>query len=284
MAIYAIGDVQGCYEDLMGLLDEIHFDPSRDKLWFTGDLVNRGPDSLRVLRFVRDLGDAAITVLGNHDLHMLALAENLAPTHRSDTLEEIFTAPDRGELLTWVRQQPLMYHDEKLHFTMVHAGLPPQWDLIHAQQYAVEVETVLKSETYRDYLSNMYGNEPDNWDENLEGWNRLRFITNCFTRLRYCDVNGKLCFKSQGEPGTQLPGLQPWFEIPERKSKDLRIVFGHWSTLGLYQDSFSQKGGIFALDTGCLWGGLLTAMRLDGPLSGGRGIYSFDCPGHKRPG
>lgn len=283
MAVYAIGDVQGCYDDLMALLDEVNFDSSRDRLWFTGDLVNRGPDSLRVLRFVRDLGDSAITVQGNHDLHMLALAENLSPTHRSDTLEEIFEAPDREELLGWVRQQPLMHHDEDLHFTMVHAGLPPQWDLSQAQQYAAEVETVLQGENYREYLANMYGDEPDTWDENLEGWDRLRFITNCFTRLRYCSVEGKLCLQSQGEPGTQLPGFQPWFDIAERKSKDLRIVFGHWSTLGLYRDSFGQ-GGVYALDTGCLWGGLLTAMRLDGSLSGDRGIYSYDCPGHKRPG
>ena len=278
MAVYAIGDVQGCYDDLMGLLDEIHFDSSRDQLWFTGDLVNRGPDSLRVLRFVRDLGDSAVTVLGNHDLHMLALAEKLAPFHRSDTLEEIFSAPDREELLAWLRQQPLMFHDEKLHFTMVHAGLPPQWDLAQAQQVAAEVETVLKSENYREYFANMYGNEPDIWDEGLEGWDRLRFITNCFTRLRYCSADGQLCLKSKGEPGTQLPGFQPWFEIPERKSKDLRVVFGHWSTLGLYQGH-----NVYSLDTGCLWGGLLTAMRLDGPLSGDRGIYSFNCPGHKRP-
>lgn len=279
MAVYAIGDVQGCYDDLMGLLDEIHFDSSKDRLWFTGDLVNRGPDSLLVLRFVRDLGESAITVLGNHDLHMLALSEKLAPFHRSDTLEEIFTAPDREELLAWVRQQPLLFHDENLHFTMVHAGLPPQWNLAQAQQAAAEVETVLRGDDYRDYLANMYGNEPDIWDEDLNGWERLRFITNCFTRLRYCDENGKLCLKSQGEPGTQISGFQPWFEIPERRSKDQRIVFGHWSTLGLYRDN-----NVFALDTGCLWGGLLTALRLDGASGGNREVYSYDCPGHKRPG
>ena len=284
MAVYAIGDVQGCYDDLMALLDEIHFDLSKDRLWFTGDLVNRGPDSLRVLRFVRDLGDSAVTVLGNHDLHMLALAEKLAPFHRSDTLEEIFNASDREELLTWVRQQPLMFHDESLRFTMVHAGLPPQWGLAQAQQVAAEVEVVLQGENYREFLANMYGDEPDTWNENLAGWERLRFITNCFTRLRYCNADGQLCLQSRGEPGTQLPGFLPWYEIPERKSKDLRIVFGHWSTLGLYRESFGQRGGVFALDTGCLWGGLLTAMRLDGPLSDGREIYSYNCPGHKRPG
>lgn len=275
MAVYAIGDVQGCYDDLMGLLEEIRFDPSKDRLWFTGDLVNRGPDSLRTLRFIRDLGDSAITVLGNHDLHMLALAEDRAPVHRSDTLEEIFSAPDREELLTWVRHQPLMHHDENLHFTMVHAGIAPQWDLALAQQCANEVESVLKSEDYLEFLSRMYGNEPDIWNENLEGWERLRFITNCFTRLRYCNADGQLCLKSQGEPGTQPDGYMPWFEVPDRHSKDMRIVFGHWSTLGLYREN-----GVYALDTGCLWGGLLTAMHLETDLS----IYSYDCPGHKRPG
>ena len=233
---------------------------------------------------MRDLGDSAVTVLGNHDLHMLALAENLSPTHRSDTLEEIFSAPDREELLFWVRQQPLLHHDEILHFTMAHAGLPPQWDLSQALQVAAEVETVLQGENYRDYLSNMYGDEPNIWDEDLVGWERLRFITNCFTRLRYCNADGQLCLQSKGEPGTQIPGYVPWFQISERKSKDLHIVFGHWSTLGLYQDSFSQGGGVFALDTGCLWGGQLTAMRLDGASGSKREIYSYDCPGHKRPG
>lgn len=275
MAVYAIGDIQGCYDDLMGLLEEIQFDQGKDRLWFTGDLVNRGPDSLRVLRFVRDLGDNAISVLGNHDLHMLALAEGYAPHHRSDTLDEILNAPDREDLLNWVRQQPLLYHDEKLHFTMVHAGLPPQWDLSLAQQCAFEVESVLRGDNYLEFLANMYGNEPDIWDENLQGWDRLRFITNCFSRLRYCNSEGQLCLKSKGEPGTQPKGYLPWFEVPGRKSKDMRIIFGHWSTLGLYRDN-----GVFSLDTGCLWGGLLTAMHLESDMS----IYSYVCPGHKRPG
>ncbi len=279
MAVYEIGDVQGCYDDLMGLLEEIRFDSTKDRLWFTGDLVNRGPDSLRVLRFVRDLGDAAITVLGNHDLHMLALAEKLAPYHRSDTLDEIFNAPDREELLAWMRHQPLLYHDESLRLTMVHAGLPPQWDLAQAQRCAAEVEAVLQSDIYRDYFAHMYGNEPDVWDEGLQGWDRLRFITNCFTRLRFCNANGQLCLKSKGEPGTQPEGYMPWFEVPERNSKDLPVVFGHWSTLGLYRDN-----NVISLDTGCLWGGLLTAMRLDGSPAEHWNIYSFDCPGHKRAG
>lgn len=274
MAVYAIGDVQGCYEDLMGLLEEIHFDSAKDRLWFTGDLVNRGPDSLRVLRFVKDLGELAITVLGNHDLHLLALAEGHAPHHRSDTLDAILNAPDREELLTWLRQQPLLHHDEKLHFTMVHAGLPPQWDLTTAQQCASEVETVLRGKDYLGFLANMYGNEPDAWDENLQGWDRLRFITNCLSRLRYCSDDGQLCLKSKGEPGTQPEGYRPWYEVPDRKSRGMRIIFGHWSTLGLYRTE-----NIFSLDTGCLWGGLLTAMHLESDMS----IYSYDCPGHQQP-
>lgn len=274
MAVYAIGDVQGCYEELVGLLEQIHFNPAKDQLWFTGDLVNRGPESLKVLRFVRGLGSAAITVLGNHDLHMLALAEGCAPQHRSDTLESVLTAPDREELLDWVRHQPLLHHDENLHFTLVHAGLPPQWDLVLAQQCAAEVESVLQGGQYRDFLANMYGNEPDIWDENLDGWDRLRFITNCFSRLRYCDSAGRLCLKSKGEPGTQPEGYMPWYEVPGRKSRDKRIIFGHWSTLGLYRDS-----GVYSLDTGCLWGGLLTAMHLGSDMS----VTSFACPGYQQP-
>ena len=275
MAVYAIGDVQGCYDELMGLLDEIHFDQVRDTLWFAGDLVNRGPDSLRVLRFVHGLGDNAITVLGNHDLHLLALAEGFERRHRSDTPDEILNAPDRDELLTWLRHQPLIHHDEDLGFTMVHAGLPPQWDLALAQQCAAEVENALRGDNYQEFLANMYGNEPDTWNENLQGWDRLRFITNCFSRLRFCNADGKLCLKSKGEPGTQPPGYLPWFEVPGRKSQSQRLVFGHWSTLGLYRNN-----NVYSLDTGCLWGGLLTAMHLDSDMS----IYSYACPGHHRPG
>lgn len=271
MAIYAIGDVQGCYDDLMGLLEEIHFKPEVDTLWFTGDLVNRGPDSLRVLRFVRDLGDAALTVLGNHDLHLLALAQGSAPAHRSDTLEDILAAPDRDQLLDWLRHRSLLHHDPGHGYTLIHAGLPPQWDLSLAQQCAAEVEGMLRSADYRNFLAHMYGNEPDYWDESHSGWDRLRFITNCFTRLRYCDADGQLCLEAKGEPGTQPPGAMPWFEVPQRKSQGMRILFGHWSTLGLYRDR-----GVIALDTGCLWGGMLTALRLqDGA------VFCYDCAPHQ---
>ena len=275
MAVYAIGDIQGCYDELMSLLELIRFDPAKDQLWFTGDLVNRGPASLQVLRVVRELGDSTVTVLGNHDLHLLAVAAGSAPFHKSDTLDEILAAPDREELLTWLRQQPLMHHDAALNYTLVHAGLPPQWDLATAQSKAKEVEVVLRGDDYEEFFRHMYGNQPDVWRDDLVGWDRLRFITNSFTRLRYCDTLGRFDFKSKGEPGTQPEGYMPWFEVPGRRSKDLRIVFGHWSTLGL------QRGkNIVSLDTGCLWGEQLTAMR----LSGDDAVFCVQCSGHQRLG
>ena len=277
MSVYAIGDVQGCFDELMGLLESIHFDSATDRLWFTGDLVNRGLDSLKVLRFVRDLCEegVALTVLGNHDLHMLAVAEGLAPCHYGDTLDEIFAAPDRVALLSWLRRQPLMHHDAEINYTLVHAGLPPQWNIVTAQACAKEVETVLQGEAYRGFFAHMYGDEPNVWSDELAGWDRLRFITNCFTRLRFCKADGEQCLKAKGEPGTQPAGCLPWFEVPGRNSRELRVVFGHWSTLGLYQGN-----GVISLDTGCLWGDRLTAMRLgdDGA------ILSYECPGYKRPG
>lgn len=274
MAVYAIGDIQGCYDELQGLLALIRFDPDKDQVWFTGDLVNRGPASLQVLRAVRALGDSAVTVLGNHDLHLLAVAEGTAPFQGSDTLDDILSAPDRDELLHWLRQRPLLHHDATLNYTLVHAGLAPQWDLATAQACAREVEAALQGGSYRDFFQHMYGNQPDVWRDELAGWERLRFSINSFTRLRYCDADGHYQFKAKGEPGTQPAGFMPWFEVPGRRSRDLRIVFGHWSSLGLYQGS-----GVIALDTGCLWGDQLTAMRLDGD----HGIFSVDCPGHQKP-
>jgi bis(5'-nucleosyl)-tetraphosphatase (symmetrical) len=275
MTTYAIGDIQGCYDELMSLLQLIHFDPTKDQLWFTGDLVNRGPASLQVLRAVRELGDAAITVLGNHDLHLLAVAQGAAPFHSSDTLQDILTAPDRDELLHWLRQQPLLYHDAALDYTLVHAGLPPQWDLATAQACAHELENMLRGDNYWEFFQHMYGNTPDVWADDLSSWDRLRFITNSFTRLRYCDADGRFDFKSKGKPGTQPAGVFPWFEVPGRRSANLRILFGHWSTLGL------QRGdNIVSLDTGCLWGGQLTALQLGADDA----IYCVECTGHQRPG
>lgn len=258
MATYAIGDVQGCHNELQRLLDHIQFDPACDTLWFVGDLVNRGPDSLKVLRFIKGLGKRAYAVLGNHDLHTLAVANGHLKYHRNDTIDDILNAEDRDELMHWLRYLPLLHHDPQLNFTMIHAGLPPQWDFATAQACAREVETVLRSANYIEFLDHMYGNEPNCWHENLTGWDRLRFITNCFSRLRYCSKDGKLALEEKGKPGTQAEGLLPWFDIPDRQSHSMRIVFGHWSTLGPVN---SEQ--VFPIDTGCLWGGQLTALRLE---------------------
>jgi len=274
MAVYAIGDVQGCLHELDRLLTKLHFDPAADRLWFAGDLVNRGPQSLETLRFVRGLGASALTVLGNHDLHLLAAACDPARVRPKDTLHPILDAPDCMELLDWLRRQPLLHHDATLGYTLIHAGLPPQWDLALAQGCAREVEAVLSGDGYADYLAHMYGNEPDMWTNDLRGWERLRFITNCFTRLRYCDENGRLGLAFKGAPGSQPAGYRPWFEIPRRHSRPLSIVFGHWSTLGHRDDP-----GVFPLDSGCLWGGQLTALRLDGAPRWTR----IPCPGARVP-
>ncbi|MES9884293.1 MAG: symmetrical bis(5'-nucleosyl)-tetraphosphatase [Sedimenticola sp.] len=258
MAIYAIGDIQGCYDELMRLLEKIDFDPAKDTLWFAGDLVNRGPNSLQVLRFVRGLRTSAVSVLGNHDLHLLAISEgNLKHKSKDRTLDPILKAEDRDELLHWLRHRPLMHHDKKRGFSLVHAGLPPQWDIATARSCAKEVETVLKGKGLHEYCMQMYGNQPDSWSPKLEGMDRLRFITNCFTRIRYCDATGALALREKCTPGTQRDKLVPWFEHPDRASRHDRIIFGHWSTLG-----YRQQSNVWAVDTGCLWGGQLTALRL----------------------
>ena len=272
MALYVVGDIQGCLCELEKLLDHIGFNPDQDCLWLTGDLVNRGPDSLNTLRFVRSLGDSAISVLGNHDLHLLAVAEKTSKLRKHDTLTEILQAPDRDELLHWLRHLPLLHY--KSDYCLIHAGLPPQWNLKLARSCAHEVETVLRGDDYAEFLQNMYGDTPDIWSPDLEGWKRLRFITNCLTRLRYCDKKGRADFKMKGAPGSQPRYLLPWFEVPDRKSHDMNIVFGHWSTLG-----FRNEKGIYALDTGCLWGGELTALRLSGKLK----RFSISCPGVRTP-
>jgi bis(5'-nucleosyl)-tetraphosphatase (symmetrical) len=262
MAVYAIGDIQGCYRELLKLLETIGFDSECDRLWFTGDLVNRGPQSLEVLRFVKQLGNRAVTVLGNHDLHLLTLAHGVSrKPHKHDTLTSILAAPDREELLDWLRRRPCLYHDDTSGFTLIHAGLPPQWDLAKARQCALEVEAVLRGRDYREFLSTLYGDTPDCWSEDLQGWDRLRFIINCLTRLRYCDRSGRLALNEKGPPGTQAPGLLPWYEIPERASRDVKLIFGHWSTLRLTLESVN-KNKVYPLDTGCVWGGELTALRL----------------------
>ncbi|MGB5200450.1 MAG: symmetrical bis(5'-nucleosyl)-tetraphosphatase [Sedimenticolaceae bacterium] len=258
MAVYAIGDIQGCYDELRQALDAVDFDSATDRLWCVGDLVNRGPKSLDVLRFVRSLGNTAICVLGNHDLHLLALAAG-NPKHRSETgLTSVLTAPDRDELLHWLRHRPLLHFDRAIDFLMVHAGLPPQWDLTTAISCAHELEQVLRSSDADEFFLQMYGNKPDRWKPELSGIARWRFITNCLTRLRYCDAGGRLALREKGPPGSQAKGRIPWFDLPQRATREQRIVFGHWSTLG-----YLARHNVWALDTGCLWGGALTLLRLD---------------------
>ncbi|HEY4369234.1 MAG TPA: symmetrical bis(5'-nucleosyl)-tetraphosphatase [Steroidobacteraceae bacterium] len=260
MPTYAIGDIQGCYDEFEALLEHIRFDPARDRLWLVGDLVNRGPRSLDVLRKVRDLGDAAIAVLGNHDLHLLAVATTPGGKPKSkDTLQEILQAPDRDELLEWLRHRPLLHHDTNLGYTMIHAGLPPQWDLQTAQSCALEVQSALVDDArYRELFEHMYGDEPSLWSQELQGFARLRFITNCFTRLRFCRADGHLELKYKGRLEQAPQHVMPWFRAPHRKSAGLRIVCGHWSALG-YHDG----DGVLSIDTGCVWGSQLCAVRLD---------------------
>ncbi|HUT40161.1 MAG TPA: symmetrical bis(5'-nucleosyl)-tetraphosphatase [Gammaproteobacteria bacterium] len=274
MAVYAVGDIQGCFDELRALLDKLHFDPVVDRLWLVGDLVNRGPKSLETLRFVRKLGPAAVTVLGNHDLHLIAAVHGRSLGRGGHTLDAVLAAHDRDELIDWLRWRPLLHHDDNTGFTMVHAGLPPQWDLARAQQSAHEVETVLRGPQLDTFIEHMYGNKPNCWSDELSGWERLRFCVNCFTRMRYCDADGRLDFASKGPPGSQSKGLFPWFELP-RASGDLKLVFGHWSTLGPRDDP-----GIYPLDTGCLWGGAMTALRLDGEPQ----WFSLKCAEQRTPG
>ena len=277
MAIYAIGDVQGCYDELMSLLKKIDFNADSDRLWFAGDLVNRGPNSLEVLRFVKSLGDRAVTVLGNHDLHLLALSQGNSSHYKHGTLDAVLEAPDRHELLDWLRHRPVMYHHEKRGYSLIHAGLPPQWDLATARACAHELEETLRGPDFHRFCQAMYGNQPDLWHEELAGMDRLRFITNAFTRLRYCTPDGRLSMRDKGAPGSQSKGALPWYEIPGRATRNDRILFGHWSTLG-----YRQTGNVWCLDSGCLWGGALTALRLrktrkPKPLR-------FSCPGVLKPG
>ena len=269
MAVYAIGDIQGCFTELQSLLELIRFDPAEDTLWFAGDLVNRGPDSLATLRFVKSLGNRAITVLGNHDLHLIACAHKIVDKYYK-SLHPVLEAPDRDVLVDWLCSQPLLHHDEALGFTLVHAGLPPQWDLRQAQSCAQEVESVLRGENITEFLGQMYGNTPVQWSGSLTGAARLRFIVNCLTRLRYCDDQGRLEFSCKGPPGSQPDGYRPWFEIPGRKTADCRIIFGHWSALGA-----CDTPRIFPIDSACLWGGELTALRLDDQPE----RISLDCQG-----
>ncbi len=259
MSTYAIGDVQGCYDTLRRLLERLKFDPAADRLWFTGDLVNRGGQSLETLRFIRDLGESALSVLGNHDLHLIA--ESVKPTERRQKnvdLRRVLEAPDGQELIDWLRQRPLLHTDTALRFVMVHAGLSPQWTLQRARIEAERVEKELRGKDYKNILLRMYGDRPRGWSRRLKGFDRTRAAINAFTRMRYCDTRGQVSFESKGAPGTQLAGYYPWFEVPGHKPREFRVVIGHWSALGRFQGM-----GVYGVDTGCVWGGKLTALRLD---------------------
>jgi bis(5'-nucleosyl)-tetraphosphatase (symmetrical) len=259
MSTYAIGDIQGCFATLEKLLEQIQFDADKDTLWFTGDLVNRGPQSLSSLRFVKALGPKHRTVLGNHDLHLLAVAYGAHAGSPDDTLQDILTAPDKNELLTWLQQQPLMHYDPTLNYAVTHAGIAPQWNLSKALQLAREVETVLQSENANEFFQHMYGNQPDQWQDTLAGWDRLRCITNYFTRMRFCYADGRLELKAKGTLASHPENTMPWFQVPNRANAGVPIVFGHWAALG----GVTNTPNTYALDTGCIWGFDLTAMRLE---------------------
>ncbi|HEY5994983.1 MAG TPA: symmetrical bis(5'-nucleosyl)-tetraphosphatase [Gallionellaceae bacterium] len=256
MATYAVGDIQGCGAEFRQLLEQMHFDPEQDKLWLVGDLVNRGPDSLQVLRYIKSLGDRAITVLGNHDLHLLAVAEGAAELHHTDTLDEVLQAPDRDELLGWLRRQRLLHAEGE--YVLVHAGLLPQWSVKQAATLASEVESALRGADYATFLHRMYGNAPHTWDDELSGYKRLRVIVNAFTRMRICTPQGEMEFRFKGELENIPEGYLPWFEVSKRRSRDATVIFGHWSALGL-----KLEQNVIALDTGCLWGGPMSAIRLE---------------------
>ena len=268
MATYAIGDVQGCFDELQALLARAGFNRDHDRLWFVGDLVNRGPKSLEVLRFVKDLGDRVVTVLGNHDLHLITQHEGFERKRKDDTFTDVLGAPDAKELVDWVRSRPMMHVEGN--WAMVHAGLLPQWSIQKSVVLAREVEAALRGPVYRDFLANMYGSKPERWDDGLTGWDRLRVIVNAMTRMRHCTREGVMEFHLNGN--TTPPGYLPWYET--RTAAEPAIVFGHWSAQGL-----KVNERIAALDTGCVWGGSLTALRLED-----RWLVQVPSPGYQRAG
>ena len=259
MSVWAIGDLQGCYDATQRLLERLRFDPATDTLWFCGDLVNRGGQSLETLRLVHSLRASSVVVLGNHDLSLLAIGERTPEEQRkvNPDLQRIVLAEDRDELLTWLRMQKLAHLDRKLGWMMIHAGLAPKWTTAMAEKHAREVENQLHGGGYRKLFRSMYGDQP-NWSPQLSGYDRSRAIINLFTRMRYCTSRGRMAIEEKGAPGTQAQGLYPWYEVPGRAPRDLKIVCGHWSTLGLMIGH-----GVHAIDTGAVWGGKLTALQLD---------------------
>jgi bis(5'-nucleosyl)-tetraphosphatase (symmetrical) len=269
MATYAVGDVQGCYGELRKLLGEAGFRRGRDRLWFVGDLVNRGPKSRDVLRFVAGLGDAAVTVLGNHDLHLVAQYEGVEKLKEKDTFQDVLDAPDARELVDWLRTRPMMHAEGD--YAMVHAGLLPGWSIGKALELGGEVERALAARNYRDFLQRMYGDGPDAWRDDLVGWDRLRLIVNAMTRMRFCTVDGRMELKAKGK--TPPRGYRRWFDTRPRAERTT-IVFGHWSQLGL---KLGER--LAGLDSGCVWGGKLTAMRLED-----RKLFQVGCKGYQEPG
>lgn len=272
MNVYVIGDVQGCSASLLRLLELIHQETTAPQLIFLGDLINRGPGSLETLRLIKDLGDRATALLGNHDLHLLAASQNQRKPHPFDTFQDILNAPDREELLDWLRYRPLAHYQAG--YLMVHAGVVPQWDAQQTLALAQEVEGQLRSPGWRDFLSDMYGNQPAKWSDQLNGIERLRCIVNALTRIRFCTVDGTMDFEAKESAASAPPGTMPWFDVPGRRTAATPIIFGHWSTLGLV-----MRPDLIALDTGCVWGGKLSAVRLED-----RKIVQVDCPQYRAPG
>jgi len=275
MSVYAVGDLQGCLQPLQCLLKEVAFDPAKDRLWLVGDLVNRGPQSLATLRFLYAMRDSLICVLGNHDLHLLAVAHNRERLKKADTLQEILDAPDRDELLNWLRQQPLLHYDAERDTLLVHAGIPPQWTLSKALKRAAEVQDALRDDTRLPlFLEGMYGNQPARWDKGLRGIERLRVITNYLTRMRFCSADGSLELKSKEGLDSAPAGFAPWFSYANRKTRKHKIIFGHWAAL----EGRCSQPNLFALDSGCVWGGAMTLLNLD---SGAK--HLCHCHAQQRP-
>ncbi len=268
MASYAIGDVQGCFDELKKLLEVMDFRKKKDRLWFVGDLVNRGPKSLETLRFVRDLGERAVTILGNHDLHLVTQHEGFERRRKDDTFDDVLEARDAQELVAWLRTRPMMHAEGG--YAMVHAGIVPQWSVEKALALGKEVEAALAAKSYRDFLANMYGSKPDQWSDALQGWDRLRVIVNAMTRMRFCTADGRMDFQAKGN--APPAGYRPWFEL--RPANEVPLVCGHWSALGL-----KLTPQLAALDTGCVWGGALTALRLED-----RKLFQVRCRGYQKPG
>jgi bis(5'-nucleosyl)-tetraphosphatase (symmetrical) len=260
MRLFAIGDIQGCAAAFDALLRKLKFRPSRDRLWLVGDLVNRGPDSLAVMRRVMGLGSSVTCVLGNHDLHLLATVAGRRELSPADTFHDVLEAPDLGSIVDWLRHRPLLHHDRSAKRLLVHAGVPPSWTVTQARAEAREVETLLRGRQWRYALRGMYGGEPSAWSPKLRGAERRRYTINALTRMRYCDRRGRLDLSYSGAPGTQPKGLIPWFDVPGRRATSTHIVFGHWAALGLL-----RRPDVTALDTGCVWGNHLTAVRVNRP-------------------